>query len=313
MPHQQHADNDLLELVELPSGRTEWKFSQPAAAVPPPIGSHKSLIKYRDVHAALMAKGSKSLTPFWWQSPGVDAAIIRQLQEQSYCVVDGFLGGSACSQLEDEVRKVHRAGLLQPATVGQGRMHMETDRQRAAFRSDTVAWFTGSEPHWRVLPAYLELVDHCVGLLRQASASSAASVATSGGGGGDGGVGVTKCLQRSRAMVACYAKGARYAKHCDNVCNAGEGPTCNGRRLTAILYLNDRWTPEKGGELLVYPPLGMDGAAIGRIEPLANRLLFFYADSRVPHEVMPSHAERFAITLWYYDADEVKMAGGGRA
>ena len=48
--------------------------------------------------------------------------------------------------------------------------------------------------------------------------------------------------------------------------------------------------------------------AIGRITPIANRLLLFYADVRVPHEVLPSRADRLAVTLWYYDAAEVQRA-----
>ena len=26
--------------------------------------------------------------------------------------------------------------------------------------------------------------------------------------------------------------------------------------------------------------------------------------NRVPHEVLPSHAERYAITLWYFDGED---------
>ena len=121
-------------------------------------------------------------------------------------------------------------------------------------------------------------------------------------------------------LVACYAEGARYAKHCDNVCHAGEGSACNGRRLTAILYLNKCWRPKHGGQLLLYPPLATDLAThgdsddappIGSIAPIANRLLLFFADARVPHEVQTSHADRLAITLWFYDIEEVQRAAGG--
>jgi len=49
-------------------------------------------------------------------------------------------------------------------------------------------------------------------------------------------------------------------------------------------------------------------AAMGRIAPLGNRLLLFYADARVPHEVLPSKADRYAVTLWFYDVDEVRRA-----
>ena len=108
-----------------------------------------------------------------------------------------------------------------------------------------------------------------------------------------------------------------FRKNCDNVCSAGGGDECNGRRLTAILYLNMEWKPEDGGELLLYPPipLGADpletaGGAIGRVAPMGNRLLLFYADVRVPHEVLPAYADRLAITLWYYDSSEVQRATG---
>ena len=47
---------------------------------------------------------------------------------------------------------------------------------------------------------------------------------------------------------------------------------------------------------------------MGRIAPLGNRLLLFYADARVPHEVLPSKADRYAVTLWFYDVDEVRRA-----
>ena len=43
--------------------------------------------------------------------------------------------------------------------------------------------------------------------------------------------------------------GARYVRHCDNACLAGEGEKCNGRRLTAILYLNPGWRDVDGGAL----------------------------------------------------------------
>ena len=108
------------------------------------------------------------------------------------------------------------------------------------------------------------------------------------------------------------------------MCNEGRGGrgACNGRRLTAILYLNHHWKPADGGELLIYPRLADAGSntpradaasarASARIAPLANRLVLFYADVRVPHEVLPSHADRFAVTVWYHDADEVQRAAKG--
>jgi hypothetical protein len=44
------------------------------------------------------------------------------------------------------------------------------------------------------------------------------------------------------------------------------------------------------------------------VEPLHNRLVVFWSDNRVPHEVKPAHAERFAISVWYGDAAAIAEA-----
>ena len=166
-----------------------------------------------------------------------------------------------------------------------------------------------------MLGAYLELLDHFVALAKGSGVPAAAEL--------------HGCTQRSRAMIACYpGGGARYAKHCDNACANGTGPECNGRRLTAILYLNTRWRPADGGALVLFPPSPLNtapgtapgtapaaapavapaAAALGHIAPCGNRLVLFWSDARVPHEVLPAHAERYAVTCWYYDETELRRA-----
>jgi hypoxia-inducible factor (prolyl hydroxylase) len=44
------------------------------------------------------------------------------------------------------------------------------------------------------------------------------------------------------------------------------------------------------------------------VQPLFDRLLLFFADYRVPHEVLAAHADRLAITLWYFDKAEYTRA-----
>lgn len=47
---------------------------------------------------------------------------------------------------------------------------------------------------------------------------------------------------------------------------------------------------------------------VADIEPKFDRIIFFWSDRRNPHEVQPSHRTRYAITVWYFDADERELA-----
>lgn len=95
-------------------------------------------------------------------------------------------------------------------------------------------------------------------------------------------------LQRFSVQVACYpGDGARYLRHVDAL--RAEA----ARRVTAIVYLNPGWTPEDGGCLRAYTPAGPVDVA-----PVHDRLVLFLAD-RVPHEVLPTNAVRYAVTTWF--------------
>ncbi|EGW03347.1 Egl nine-like 1 [Cricetulus griseus] len=60
-------------------------------------------------------------------------------------------------------------------------------------------------------------------------------------------------------------------------------------------------TKVSGGILRIFPE---GKAQFADIEPKFDRLLFFWSDRRNPHEVQPAYATRYAITVWYFDADE---------
>lgn len=89
-------------------------------------------------------------------------------------------------------------------------------------------------------------------------------------------------------QVALYpGDGARYLRHVDAL------PGQPNRQLTAILYLNPDWRPPHGGQLQVWEPGGDRLVA-----PLAGRLVLFRSEA-LPHAVLPSFHERWAVTAWY--------------
>ena len=44
------------------------------------------------------------------------------------------------------------------------------------------------------------------------------------------------------------------------------------------------------------------------VAPLADRLVLFWSDTRVPHEVLETHKERFTVTIWFFDEAEWEEA-----
>ncbi|XP_054654454.1 egl nine homolog 1 isoform X2 [Dunckerocampus dactyliophorus] len=73
---------------------------------------------------------------------------------------------------------------------------------------------------------------------------------------------------------------------------------CNGK--LGNYTINGR-TKEHGGLLRIFPE---GKAQFADIEPKFDRLLLFWSDRRNPHEVQSAYATRYAITVWYFDADE---------
>lgn len=93
---------------------------------------------------------------------------------------------------------------------------------------------------------------------------------------------------KTEIQIACYpGGGAHYTRHFDL-----RGPT-DDRRATAVWYPNLDWTPEHGGVLRAHTPDG-----VVDIEPKADRGVLFHA-AKVPHEVLPAHAPRWAVSAFY--------------
>ncbi|APU73770.1 2OG-Fe(II) oxygenase [Vibrio parahaemolyticus] len=91
------------------------------------------------------------------------------------------------------------------------------------------------------------------------------------------------------AHFAKYEKGDFYQKHLD--CFKGN----ENRRLTTVFYMNDSWSEEDAGELVVYD---LNDKEIATIPPRGGRLLVFLSE-QFPHEVLPTNAERFSIAGWF--------------
>nr|XP_053651021.1 egl nine homolog 1-like isoform X3 [Cherax quadricarinatus] len=206
--------------------------------------------------------------------------VISDLNKYGVCVVDNFLGLERAEQILKEVGTLHSRGVFRDGQVVS--RHVQ-DQARGMIRGDKITWVTGSEPNCSNIGQLVTAVDS---LVAKANKHQDA-----------GKLAHYNITWRTRAMVACYpGQGAHYVKHIDN-------PNGDGRCITAIYYVNKHWTSQDGGVLRIYPEGCSDKVA--EIEPLFDRMLFFWSDRRNPHEVLPAKiTSRYAITVWYLDQKE---------
>lgn len=198
--------------------------------------------------------------------------IVPCMNKHGICVVDDFLGKETGQQIGDEVRALHDTGKFTD-----GQLVSQKSDSSKDIRGDKITWIEGKEPGCETIGLLMssmdDLIRHCNGKL-----------------------GNYKINGRTKAMVACYpGNGTGYVRHVDN-------PNGDGRCVTCIYYLNKDWDAKVNGGILRIFPEGK--AQFADIEPKFDRLLFFWSDRRNPHEVQPAYATRYAITVWYFDADE---------
>lgn len=96
--------------------------------------------------------------------------------------------------------------------------------------------------------------------------------------------------QEAELHFARYAPGAFYRTHRDRFRDD------DARLVSLVFYLNDDWSDDAGGALLLYAA-DDSGAVIARVQPRAGTMVCFLSD-RFPHEVLPATRERFSLTGW---------------
>ncbi|XP_030011161.1 egl nine homolog 1 isoform X1 [Sphaeramia orbicularis] len=198
--------------------------------------------------------------------------IVPCMDKHGICVVDNFLGAEVGAGVLDNVKALHKTGKFTD-----GQLVSQKSDSSKDIRGDKITWIEGRESGCdkiRFLMSRMDdLIRHCNGKLGNYTING-----------------------RTKAMVACYpGNGTGYVRHVDN-------PNGDGRCVTCIYYLNKDWNAKEHGGLLRIFPEGK--AQFADIEPKFDRLLLFWSDRRNPHEVQPAFATRYAITVWYFDADE---------
>jgi SM-20-related protein len=98
-------------------------------------------------------------------------------------------------------------------------------------------------------------------------------------------------LTELESHFTIYPPGAFYRRHLDRFRGSEQ------RQISSILYLNQGWSHEHGGQLRLYLD-ETDDAAYLDIEPAGGTLVLFLSD-RFWHEVLPATRQRMSLTGWF--------------
>jgi SM-20-related protein len=184
--------------------------------------------------------------------------VAAALKEKGWCVVDKALPDSLATALALECS--HGNDTFRPAGTGRQNFH-QRDR---TVRSDAIRWVDAT---LEAGGAYLKAMETFRSELNSR---------------------LYLGLFDYECHYARYVPGAFYGRHVDAF--AGE----KNRILSTVLYFNEHWEAEEGGELLLY-----DGeATVETILPHHNRFVIFLSE-RFPHEVKPATRERHSIAGWF--------------
>ncbi len=191
--------------------------------------------------------------------------IADALSEKGYIVIPRALDANVLNGLQ------HRVTDLSPEQWLSAGIGRNTDfQQNKKIRSDNIFWISKNDPQES---AFLQNME----LLRQ---------------------GLNQRLYMGlfdfEGHFATYPKGAFYQRHVDALHGR------SNRVLSVILYLNDGWSADDGGELLMYPEHQecQEKEPIQRVVPELGTMVVFLSE-QFPHEVLESHRQRYSLTGWF--------------
>jgi len=189
-------------------------------------------------------------------------SLINSLVEKQWFVAENYLSQELCGQLEQDLQRLHEQSLLSPAGIGRGKNHLLNEE----VRGDYTHWFDGGS---LAQQSYLAIMRELKNTLNRE---------------------LFLGLFEYECHYALYPPGAFYKKHLDSF----RGRT--NRKVTTVVYLNSDWQAEDAGEMRLYHP--HTNQVLLDVAPRSGTLVCFMSED-LPHEVLPTKAERRSIAGWF--------------
>jgi SM-20-related protein len=187
--------------------------------------------------------------------------IVDDLAARGWSQQPVFVPGGLTQALAAECRRRAAEGELAPAAVGRGPFQ----EIREGIRGDRIQWLEAGQVE--SCDQYLALMDSLRLALNR---------------------GLYLGLEDYESHFALYPPGAFYLRHVDRFRDDDR------RMVSAVLYLNDAWLPEHGGQLRMF----LDDEMQYDVQPMGGCLVVFMSGD-IPHEVLPATRERLSLTGWF--------------
>jgi SM-20-related protein len=189
-------------------------------------------------------------------------ALAQVLGQQDWVCLPDFLPATRVAALRCEAEALRDAGRFHPAGIG----HIA--ERRTDVRGDDIHWVEEEAPlAWSLQHRELAQLKDAINATLYLG------------------------LNDLEMHYAAYPAGAGYARHMDRF--QGE----SRRALSLVLYLNESWDPEDGGDLCLYP----DAAAVepvARISPRGGTLVCLLSE-HVPDQVKSTRRTRWSLSGWF--------------
>jgi SM-20-related protein len=196
--------------------------------------------------------------------------IVNAIEAHGWCVIPGFLEPELWRAIAAEARELYAQGEFRQAGVGRNKAFMV----RPEIRNDRVLWVDPESPTCLQMEYLARFEQLRLRINRELSLG----------------------LFGFETHFAVYPVNCFYRRHLDQFRGA------TNRIVSCILYLNDAWLPDDGGELRIYLPL-VDETCV----PLETHVdvlpeggtLAVFLSAGFEHEVLPARRERLSLTGWF--------------
>jgi SM-20-related protein len=243
--------------------------------------------------------------------PQITQEQIGNLSNKGYVIIPNFLPQNLVDELRDDILELRSGNAFREAKIGQD----STNNLNKSIRIAETCFIGRNRPELTRITGDDSIRDRRSGLYDILDGLCDSLV--------------DLCWKESQAkldksltelLYAYYPSGGFYRRHRDAIPNSASVL----RKYSLLLYLNrDSWNPDTdAGQLRIHLDGGGDECPAGvepkfiDVDPLGGTLVLFKSEL-IPHEVLDTNSERFALVGWYNravtasDIGNLRDGGGG--